>query len=62
VLAHAHEDHIVGARIGSEALTWAMQAVYHGRPAREGIFHIHLHAHRGETGMSETDQREIPGL
>jgi hypothetical protein len=56
VLAHAHEDHIVGAR------TWAMQAVYHGRPAREGIFHIHLHAHRGETGMSETDQREIPGL
>jgi hypothetical protein len=56
------EDHTVGARIGSEALTWAMQAVYHGRPAREGIFHIHLHGHRGETGMSGTDQREIPRL
>lgn len=56
------EDHTVGVRIGTEALTWAMQAVYHGRPAREGIFHIHLHGHRGETGMSETDQREIPRL
>jgi hypothetical protein len=56
------EDHSVGARIGSEALTWAMQAVYHGRPVREGIFHIHLHGHRGETGMSGTDQREIPRL
>ena len=28
------EDNTVGARIGSDALTWAMQAVYHGRPAR----------------------------
>jgi hypothetical protein len=56
------EDYTVGVRIGSEALTWAMQAVYHGRPAREGIFHIHLHGHRGETGMSGTDQREIPKL
>lgn len=56
------EDHTVGARIGSAALTWAMQAAYHGRPAREGIFHIHLHGHRGETGMSATDRREIPRL
>jgi hypothetical protein len=56
------EDHTVGARIGSEAMTWAMQAVYHGRAAREGIFHIHLHGHRGETGMSGTDRREIPRL
>ncbi len=56
------EDHTVGARIGSEALTWAMQAVYHGRPAREGIFHLHLHGHYGETGMSATDRREIPRL
>jgi hypothetical protein len=53
------EDRTVGARIGSEALTWAMQAVYHGRPAREGIFHIHLHGHRGETGMSVTDHPRI---
>jgi hypothetical protein len=56
------KDKTVGARIGSEALTWAMQAVYHGRPGREGIFHIHLHGHRGETGMSATDRREIPNL
>lgn len=56
------DDPAVGARIGSEAMTWAMQAVYHGRPAREGIFHIHLHGHRGETGMSGTDAREIPRL
>lgn len=56
------DDRAVGARIGSEALTWAMQAVYHSRPAREGIFHIHLHGHRGETGMSGTDRREIPKL
>jgi hypothetical protein len=56
------DDPTVGARIGSEAMTWAMQAVYHGRASREGIFHIHLHGHRGETGMSGTDRREIPKL
>jgi len=55
-------DPKVGARIGSEALTWAMQTVYHGRATREGIFHIHIHGHRGETGMSKTDNREIPRL
>ena len=59
---HYVEDHTVGARIGSDALTFAMQAVYHGRPVREGIFHIHLHGHRGETSMSATDYREIPRL
>jgi len=56
------EDETVGARIGSDAMAWAMQAVYHARPRREGIFHIHLHPHRGETGMSGTDRREIPKL
>lgn len=56
------DDPTVGARIGSEALTWAMQAVYQGRPVREGIFHIHLHRHKGETGMSRVDSREIPKL
>lgn len=59
---HYVEDDSVGARIGSDALTWAMQAVYHSRPTREGIFHIHLHAHNGETGMSRTDNRETPRL
>jgi hypothetical protein len=56
------EDSTVGARMGSEALTWAMQAVYHGRAAREGIFHIHLHGHAGEPKMSEVDGLEIPKL
>lgn len=55
-------DSSVGARIGAEALTWAMQAVYQGRPTREGIFHIHLHGHTGETRMSGVDSREIPKL
>jgi hypothetical protein len=39
-----------------------MQAVYHGRPTREGIFHIHVHGCRGETGMSRTDAREVPPM
>jgi hypothetical protein len=56
------EDHTVCARIGSEALTWAMQAVYFGRSGREGIFHIHLHGGRGEPRMSAVDRREIPKL
>jgi hypothetical protein len=56
------KDSTVGARIGSRAITWAMQAAYHGRPSHEGIFHIHLHGHRGETGMSGTDQKEIPTM
>jgi hypothetical protein len=53
------EDSTVGARIDSEAITWAMQAVYHGRPTREGLFHVHVHGHKGETGMSAVDSREI---
>jgi hypothetical protein len=55
-------DPSVGARIGSEAITEAMQAAYHGRPTRQGVFHVHLHVHRGPTGMSETDRCEIPKL
>src|SRR5262249_5973861 len=57
---HYIDDDTVGARIGSDAMTWAMQAVYHGRPAREGIFHVHMHGCPGETGMSRTDAREVP--
>jgi hypothetical protein len=56
------EDETVGARIGPDAITWAMQAVYHGRSAREGLFHIHVHAHKGEPRMSRVDSREIPKL
>ncbi|MFN7983451.1 MAG: hypothetical protein U0Q11_16505 [Vicinamibacterales bacterium] len=59
---HYVEDPSVGARIGEGAMTWAMQAAYSGRPAREGIFHVHLHDHEGPTGMSAVDRREIPLL
>lgn len=56
------DDPSVGARIGSEAITNAMQTAYFGRQAREGVFHVHLHGHCGATGMSRTDQREIPAM
>jgi hypothetical protein len=55
-------DSTVGARIGPEAMRSAMEAVYHGRSNREGIFHVHLHPHSGETAMSRTDSRELPPL
>ncbi len=55
-------DRAVGARIGPEAIVWATQAAFHGRPLKEGIFHIHLHSHNGVTAMSATDAREIPKL
>lgn len=55
-------DDRVGARIGPEAMTWAMQAVYQGRTAREGIFHVHVHEHPGKTDMSRVDRDEIPKL
>jgi hypothetical protein len=54
------EDPGVGARIGSEALTWAMQALFFSRATGEGIFHIHIHKHRGETRMSRVDSDDIP--
>lgn len=56
------DDPTVGAMIDREAMTWAMQAAYYGRATREGVFHVHLHDHDGETGMSPTDFREIPKL
>jgi hypothetical protein len=56
------DDRAVGARIGPDAITWATQAVYYGRPTSEGIFHVHIHGNSGEPGMSDTDRREIPAL
>jgi hypothetical protein len=55
-------DPSVGARIGSAAITAAMQRVYYGRAGREGIFHVHLHPREIGTGMSPVDRREIPRL
>ena len=59
---HYVNDFTVGARIGPEAMTHAMQEVYYGRPQQEGIFHIHLHRHKGPTKMSKTDSCEIPNF
>jgi hypothetical protein len=56
------DDRKVGARIGSESITWAMQAAYFGRQDQEGIFHIHLHPHSGITRMSMVDKRDTPEL
>jgi hypothetical protein len=56
------DDTSVGARIGSEALTFAMQAVYHVRAKKEGIFHIHLHDRYGSPSLSKTDMDELPKL
>ncbi|WP_005034595.1 hypothetical protein [Holophaga foetida] len=59
---HYLNDPKVGARLGPDAMAAAMQAVYQGRAAKEGIFHIHLHDRRGEPLMSATDRAEIPLL
>lgn len=59
---HYVDDPSVGARIGSEAIAWAMEAAYRGRTTRAGVYHIHLHDYDGPTGMSRTDRTEIPKL
>jgi hypothetical protein len=59
---HYIDDPRVGARIGTEALTLASHRIYHGRLRGEGVFHVHLHGHGGEPGMSRTDARELPTL
>lgn len=55
-------DPDVGARIGSESITWAMQAAYFGRKNREGVFHVHLHSHGGAPRMSIVDKQDTPEL
>jgi len=56
------QDENVGARIGRHAITWAMQEAYRGRPNGEGLFHVHVHDHRGAPAMSGTDRRELPEI
>ena len=59
---HYIEDELVGARIGSDAISAAMKRCANGRLALDGIFHVHLHEHFGPTGMSRTDQKGIPPM
>lgn len=60
--SHYIDDASVGARIGPDSVAWAMRAAYRGRATGEGLFHVHVHAHRGEPMMSATDARELPAL
>jgi len=55
-------DSTVGARIGEEAIAYGMEQAHYGAAVHEGLFHVHLHDGRGPTGMSSTDQRELPAL
>jgi hypothetical protein len=59
---HYIDDPTVGARIGSQAMAWAMAAAHQGRAAREGVFHIHLHDNEVPTGISRTDRADLPKL
>jgi len=48
-------DHTVGAMMGPHAIRKAMQVAL---GAEVGIFHVHIHEHRGRPGFSGTDLRE----
>ena len=60
--AVADEDYVndpsVGARIGPAAIRKALQRAYNGGFEDLGIFHVHMHAHRGRTGFSDVDDSE----
>lgn len=50
------------ACIGQEAILGAMQEVRTHRGTADGVFHVHLHDHRGPTGFSAPDQDGLPPL
>jgi hypothetical protein len=52
-------DPYVGARINATAIRSAMQD---GLCGGHGLFHVHLHEHKGRTRLSPTDRAEIPKL
>jgi hypothetical protein len=56
---HYLDDPMVGARIGGDAIRGAMDQI---RVSRRGMFHVHLHEHRGVPMFSPTDSREQPLL
>lgn len=56
---HYLEDPHVGVKIGVGAIREAVDRV---RLARRGLFHVHLHEHRGAPRFSSTDRREQPRL
>ena len=60
--AVAYEDYLddptVGAMMGSAAIRKAMQRAYRCGAADLGLFHIHMHHHRGIPGFSRVDRSE----
>ena len=57
--AHYIEDPHVGVKVGVGAIRESVDRV---RLSRRGLFHVHLHEHRGAPGFSSTDRREQPRL
>jgi hypothetical protein len=56
------DDDAPGAHIRGEAIRSVMQEVLDGRARSEGAFHVHLHKHRGETGLSPIDREGLPPI
>ena len=53
------DDPKTGARIDASAIRNAMQRVL---DERQGIFHVHMHFHKGPTRFSRLDRAELPRL
>lgn len=56
---HYIEDPYVGVKIGVGAIREAVDRV---RLSRRGLFHVHMHEHRGGPRFSSTDRGEQPRL
>lgn len=52
-------DDEVGARIGPDAIRGALQRAL---SSGDGVFHVHMHPHRGAPDFSYTDATELPPL
>lgn len=52
-------DHLVGARINSDAIRLAMQRIM---DSKKGLFHVHAHPGIGKPFFSRTDMNEQPKL
>lgn len=52
------EDHRVGAMMGPAAIRKAMQRAYNAGAQDIGLFHVHMHEHRGMPGFSRVDLTE----
>ena len=52
----------IGARIGEQAITAAVHLAYQGRQTSTGVFHVHLHDHKGLPAMSRVDRSSIPQI